>query len=62
MFYVLKMAAVLIAAILIGNWFLKELHKARMSGAPWYKPYLSIPGLLILLVLLLPIIIWALRK
>jgi hypothetical protein len=58
----LKMVAVLAAAIMIGNWFLAELKKARLKGKPWYQPYFSIPGLLIILVLLLPIIVWIINK
>jgi len=41
----LKIIPVLIAAILIGNWFLAD--------------YVSIPGLLILLaILIIPIVLW----
>ncbi len=59
---ILKLVAVLVAALLIGNWFLAEVKEARSKGKPWYQPYLSIPGLLILLALLLPIIIWIINK
>ena len=57
-----KLVAVLVAAILIGNWFLAEVKKARLKGKPWYQFYLSPPGLLIILALLLPIIIWIINK
>jgi len=44
--------------MLLGNWFQKELKNARIRGLPWYRPYLSPPGLLIILaVLLLPILV-----
>jgi H+/Cl- antiporter ClcA len=59
---ILKCIAVLVAALMIGNWFLAEVKKARSQRKPWYQPYLSIPGLLILLALLLPIIIWIINK
>ena len=53
----LKMAAVLAAAGFLGNWFLTELKRARARGKPWYAPYLSVPGLLIVLAVLLPLIL-----
>ncbi len=60
---ILKMIAVLGSAILIGNWFLSELKKSRAKGEPWYKPYFTLPGLLILLAaLILPIIIWIIKN
>lgn len=58
----LKIIAVLVAAIMIGNWFLREIKKAQLKGKPWYMAYLSIPGLLIIFALLLPIIIWVINK
>ena len=51
-----KYAGVLIAAIIIGNWFLAEVKKAQRQQQPWYKPYLSVPGLIILAALSLPLI------
>jgi hypothetical protein len=59
---ILKLVAVLVAALLIGNWFLAEVRKARSQRKPWYQPYLSIPGVLIVLALLLPVIIWIINK
>ena len=53
-----KYAAVLMASIVIGNWFLAEVKKARFNNQPWYKPYASAPGLIILAALSLPIIFW----
>jgi hypothetical protein len=47
---------------MIGNWFLREIKKAQLKGKPWYMAYLSIPGLLIIFALLLPIIIWVINK
>ncbi len=54
----LQMIPVLVAAILVGNWFLSEVHKSRREGGPWYRPYVSAPGVLILLVLLVPVVVW----
>jgi hypothetical protein len=54
----LKYAAVLMAASILGNWFMAELRKARHAGAPWYKPYLSAPGILIIIAILLPVVYW----
>ena len=51
-----KFLPVLIAALLVGNWFLSEVKKARRLQKPWYAAYLSVPGVLILAVLLFPII------
>ena len=60
---ILKMIAVLGAAALLGNWFLSELKRSRASGQPWYRPYLSVPGLLIIvIVILLPVLLWMVNK
>jgi len=56
LFNLIKYAAVLVAAIIIGNWFLAEARKAKKNKEPWYKPYLSLPGLIILAALSLPLI------
>jgi hypothetical protein len=56
-FQIMKMIAVLVAAIVVGNWFLSELKKARVTGAPWYQPYLTIPGILVILAVLSPVIL-----
>ncbi len=56
MFNLIKYAAVLVAAIIIGNWFLAEAGKAKKNKGPWYKPYVSLPGLIILAALSLPLI------
>jgi hypothetical protein len=52
----IKYVAVLVAAIIVGNWFLSEVKKAKVNEQPWYKPYVSLPGLIILAALSLPII------
>jgi hypothetical protein len=54
-----KMAAILAAAALLGNWFLSELRRTRGEGRPWYAVYLTPPGILVLLAaLLLPLAAW----
>ena len=55
LFSLIKYAAVLVAAIIIGNWFLNETRKAKAKKEPWYRPYLSLPGLIILAALSLPL-------
>lgn len=57
-----KAAAMLLAAGILGNWFLSEVKQAKMKKKPWYTPYLSVPGLLILLALSLPVIAWLVQK
>jgi hypothetical protein len=55
-----KYAGVLIAAIILGNWFLAEVKKSGRKQQPWYKPYLSVPGLITLAALSLPLIYYLL--
>jgi len=53
----LQYLSVLIAAVILGNWYLSEYKKARTAGLPWYRAYFSLPGILIIaLILLLPVI------
>ena len=59
---IIKMLAPLVAAILVGNWFLSEIKKARSTNQPWYRPYVSLPGLLVILAILLPILVWIIKK
>jgi hypothetical protein len=57
----LKLVAVLVAAVIIGNWYQSESRKLQARGRPWYAAYLSLPGVLIILAILLPILFWVLR-
>lgn len=60
---IVKIAAILSAAGILGNWFLKEVKQAKLSGSPWYAPYLTAPGILVVIVaLLLPILAWLGQK
>jgi len=56
--FIIQAACVLIAASILGNWFLAELKRSKASGKPWYAVYMTPPGILIVaLILLLPIVI-----
>lgn len=54
----IKMAAVLAGGLLLGRMFFEEVKRAKRSGAPWHAPYRSIPGILVLVALALPLIVW----
>jgi len=56
LFNLVKYVAVVIAAIMVGNWFLAEVRKSKIKKEPWYKPYVSVPGLIIIAALSLPLI------
>ena len=58
----LKFIPVLLAAVLVGNAFLKEVRKAQQLKAPWYRPYLTIPGIIVALALLAPLVFWIVAK
>ncbi len=58
----LRLLSVLLAAAILGNWFLAEVRAARRRGRPWYAAYLSVPGLLILAALALPLLWWLSRR
>lgn len=57
MISVLKAIPILAAAFFLGNWFLAEVKKAKSVGKPWYAPYLTIPGILIIITLMIPVYI-----
>lgn len=60
---ILKAVAVLIGASMLGNWFLAELRSAKRKGLPWYTAYMSPPGILIVIVVILfPVLIWILHR
>jgi hypothetical protein len=58
----IKMAAVLLGGLLLGRMFFAEVKQAKEKRAPWYAPFLSAPGILTLLALLLPVFFWAALK
>jgi hypothetical protein len=54
---VIQFACALAAAMILGNWFLTEFRNTRALGKPWYAAYLTTPGIIIiLLIILLPLI------
>jgi len=54
---IIQFIAVLGAASILGHWYLAEYKKARLSNLPLYRAYFTLPGILIiLLILLLPIL------
>jgi len=54
-----KIIAVFLVAGILGSWFLSEVKKSKIIGEPAYKPYLSLPGIIIaIIVSLLPILTW----
>ena len=62
-FFFFKIIPILIAAILLGNWFLAEFKRAHATGKPWYAAYVSPPGLLILVaIVVIPIVSWLMSR
>lgn len=58
-----KAVCILIAACMLGNWFMTELKKSRREKKPWYAVYLTIPGILIVTaILLLPFVAWIVQS
>jgi len=54
---IVKLIAILAAAGILGSWFLREFKQAKLAGKPWYAPYLSAPGIVVIIILvLLPIL------
>ena len=54
----IKMAAVLAGGLMLGRMFFEEVKRAKRAGAPWYTPYGTLPGILVLVALVLPLIVW----
>lgn len=60
---VIKLVAVFAAATYLGRWFQAEMKLSRARKEPAYKPFLSLPGIIILGALtLLPFILWLNRQ
>ena len=54
---ILQVVCILVAAGILGNWYLKEVQRLKRVGRPWYAVYFSLPGLLLIaLIFLLPLI------
>ena len=59
---ILKIIAVFAAATLLGNMFLDEVKKSKIRKEPWYEPYLSLPGIIMIAAtIFLPILIWIIK-
>jgi uncharacterized protein HemY len=61
MIQLLSLILVLVAAILVGNWFLDEVKQAKINHLPWYQPYISVPGIIICIAIAFPILIKIVR-
>ncbi len=59
----LILCCTMLVAITLGNLFLHEVKKARDNQSPWYVPYVTLPGLLVLAAVLgAPLLIWLIRN
>ena len=59
----LKIIPAMIASIMLGNAFLSEVTKNRVTGGPWYKPYISPPGLLVITAcIVVPLVLWKVKQ
>lgn len=47
----IQMLSVVIAALFLGRWFDQERKKSEAAGDPWYTPWRSVPGILIIVVI-----------
>jgi len=52
----------MVAAVILGSWFLSEVKNSRNNKLPWYRPYLTAPGLLILIATALPLVLWIVKN
>lgn len=60
---IIQLIAVLLAACILGNWYLAEYKKARAANLPSYRAYFSLPGIcILLLILLLPLLARMIQK
>jgi hypothetical protein len=60
---VIKLIAVFAAATYLGRWFQAEIKKSALRREPWHKPYLSLPGIIILAsMFLLPLLLWIIKS
>lgn len=55
---ILKAIPVLAATMILGNWFLSEVKKAKIRRLPWYRPYMTLPGVIVIVAVMLPIVYW----
>ena len=48
----IKFVPPFIGALILGNWLFKEVKKSKALGYAWYTPYLSPPGIMIFVILI----------
>ncbi len=48
--FIIKCAAMLAAALLLGKWFDTERNKIMARGEPWRNAWKTLPGILILVI------------
>ncbi len=51
--YYVKLTAVLVAGLMLGRWFDQERKKIKAKDEPWHKTWLTIPGILIIIIICL---------
>ena len=49
---IISVIAILAASMLVGNMFLGEIKKAKAQKLPWYKPYLTLPGIIVMIAII----------
>jgi hypothetical protein len=60
---IIKLVAVFAAATYLGKWFQDEQKMSIARKEPAYKPFLSLPGLIILgSLILLPLLLWSIKS
>lgn len=57
-----KMGAALGSAMLLGHWFLAEVKRVKAQKQPVYKAYMTLPGVLVMLAILVPAFLWFFMK
>ncbi|TYT74521.1 hypothetical protein [Desulfobotulus mexicanus] len=55
---IVKMGAALGSAMLLGHWFLAEVKRIKAQNQPLYKAYMTVPGVLVILAVLIPAVVW----
>lgn len=56
-FKLIQMVCILVAAGVLGNWYLSEYRRVKAMDLPWYRAYLTLPAILIIaMVILLPLL------
>lgn len=48
----MQAVCILIAATILGTWFLNENKKLKAAGKPWFATYLTIPGIMVMIIIL----------